>query len=54
MEAMPKVRVGLTLPEDLVRWLDEEVKTRVYADRSHAVEVAVLTLKEKTEKKPSK
>jgi len=51
MEGMPKKRVGLTLPEDLVKWLDEQVKKRTYADRSHAVEVAILTLKEKTEKK---
>lgn len=50
LENMPKVRVGLTLPEDLVRWLDEQVKTRTYADRSHAVEIAILTLKEKKEK----
>ena len=53
MESMPKKRVGLTLPEDLVKWLDEQVKTRKYADRSHAVEVAILTLKELKEKSKS-
>jgi Arc/MetJ-type ribon-helix-helix transcriptional regulator len=47
---MPKERVGLTLPKELVQWLDDQVKTRVYADRSHAVEVAILTLKEKVER----
>ena len=50
MEGMPKKRVGLTLPEDLVKWLDEQVKKRTYADRSHAVEVAILTLKEQEKK----
>lgn len=51
MESMPKKRVGITLPEDLVKWLDEQVRRRIYADRSHAIEVAILTLKEKLEKK---
>jgi len=51
MESMPKKRVGVTLPEDLVAWLDKEVEKRTYSDRSHAIEVAILTLKRKTEKK---
>lgn len=48
---MPKVRVGVTLPRELVEWLDRQVNSRMYADRSHAIEVAILTLKEKAEKK---
>jgi Arc/MetJ-type ribon-helix-helix transcriptional regulator len=51
MEDMPKKQVTVTLPKELLAWLDEQVATRTYADRSHAVEVAILTLKEKTEKK---
>ena len=51
METMPKVRVGVTLPRELVEWLDRQVDSRVYADRSHAIEVAILTLKEKTTNK---
>jgi Arc/MetJ-type ribon-helix-helix transcriptional regulator len=51
MEIMTKVRVGVTLPPELVEWLDGEVETRKYSDRSHAIEVAILTLKEKTEHK---
>jgi len=47
MKVMVKKRVCVTLPEDLVEWLDDQVKTRIYADRSHAVEIAILRMKEK-------
>ena len=50
MDSMPKKRVGVTLPENLVEWLDKQVESRIYSDRSHAIEVAILTLKKKTEK----
>lgn len=51
MEGMPKRPVTVTIPQDLLEWLDAQVQKRTYSDRSHAVEVAILTLKEKTEKK---
>jgi Arc/MetJ-type ribon-helix-helix transcriptional regulator len=53
MENVPKDKVHITLPKELVAWIDQQVKTRAYADRSHLIEVAILTLKEKTEKKVS-
>jgi len=46
MESMKK-QVTVTLPKDLLEWLDEQVKQRTYADRSHAMEMAILALKEK-------
>ena len=49
MEVMPRKRVGVTLPEPLIEWIDKQVKARKYASRSHAIEVAVLKLKEKKE-----
>jgi metal-responsive CopG/Arc/MetJ family transcriptional regulator len=47
MESMPKKRVCITLPEGLVEWLDKQVDSRTYADRSHAIEMAIIALKEK-------
>ena len=39
-------KICITIPTELVKWIDEKVKTRVYANRSHLIEVAVLKLKE--------
>ncbi len=50
LEDVPKKQVTVTLPKDLLEWLDEQVQKRTYSDRSHAMEVAILTLKEKKEK----
>jgi Arc/MetJ-type ribon-helix-helix transcriptional regulator len=47
MEVVPKKRVSVTLPEELVEWLDKQVESREFADRSHAIEVAILKMKEK-------
>jgi Arc/MetJ-type ribon-helix-helix transcriptional regulator len=51
MENVVKEKVHVTLPKELVKWLDDQIKTRAYSDRSHGIEVALLTLKEKIEKK---
>jgi hypothetical protein len=31
---MPRVRVYITLPEECVEWIDEQVRRRIYATRS--------------------
>lgn len=41
----PRVKITLTLPADLAKWVDEKVRDREYATRSHAFEVAILELK---------
>ena len=41
----PRVKITLTLPADLAKWVDERVEAREYATRSHALEVALLELK---------
>lgn len=41
----PRVKITLTLPADLAKWVDEKVREREYATRSHAFEVAILELK---------
>lgn len=42
---MVKERVSLTLPKECIEWLDAKVETRVYANRSHAIEVLILEAK---------
>lgn len=39
---MPRERVSITLPEEVVKWIDEKIKNRTYANRSHAAEVVFL------------
>ena len=46
---MPRKRVGVTIPEELIEWVDSEVEARKYASRSHAIEVALLELRKKKE-----
>jgi hypothetical protein len=41
----PRVKITLTIPADLAKWVDEQVGAREYATRSHAFEVALLELK---------
>ncbi len=48
-----RVKITLTLPADLARWVDERVEAREYATRSHAFEVALLELKKNKSKSSS-
>ena len=36
--------MSVTLPRELVDWIDDQVHTRRFSTRSHAVEVALLEL----------
>jgi Arc/MetJ-type ribon-helix-helix transcriptional regulator len=47
---MAKPRLQITIRKDLKEWLDGQIKELRFADYSHAVEVAVLELKNKIEK----
>jgi Arc/MetJ-type ribon-helix-helix transcriptional regulator len=47
---MVRVRIFCTLRQDLVQWLDEQVKSSRFRNRSHGIEFAVLRLKEEDEK----
>jgi Arc/MetJ-type ribon-helix-helix transcriptional regulator len=42
VEESVRVPISITVPKEVLVWLDEKVKSRVYANRSHAVEVIVL------------
>jgi len=39
---MVRRAVSVTLPKECINWIDEKVKTRTYASRSHAIEVLIL------------
>lgn len=39
---MPRQAISITLPKECVDWVDEKVKERTYASRSHAIEVLIL------------
>ena len=36
-----KTQVSITLDKDTLKWLDEQVKQKAYANRSHAIEKIV-------------
>ncbi len=42
-----KQSVSVTIEKDLVDWIDEQVKTQKYRNRSHLVELALLDFKNK-------
>lgn len=47
---MPKKRLYATVREDLVEWIDKEVKKLRFANRSHAIEYAISKLIESEER----
>jgi Arc/MetJ-type ribon-helix-helix transcriptional regulator len=44
---MPRQRgqVTITLPPEVLEWLDVKVEERVFANRSHGIELALIRLK---------
>jgi hypothetical protein len=40
-----KVKTSVTLDEDLLKWIDGEIKTKRFASRTHALEFAIEQLK---------
>ena len=47
-----RVPISVTLPKECIEWLDKKVKTRIYANRSHAIEVLILEAMKREEKQP--
>ena len=39
-----KLKVSVTVDEELMAWIDEKVKRGIYASRSHAIRFALLEL----------
>jgi Arc/MetJ-type ribon-helix-helix transcriptional regulator len=52
VEAKELVRmpISVTLPKECVEWLDKKVESRVYANRSHGLEVLILEAMKKEKK----
>jgi len=50
MANMPRVRVFATIQENIEEWIQKEVKSGRFRNRSHAIEYALMKLME-TEKK---
>jgi Arc/MetJ-type ribon-helix-helix transcriptional regulator len=51
---MAKKRMALqvTVPVELIGWIDEQVRRRRFSTRSHAVEVALLELRKDSALEP--
>jgi Arc/MetJ-type ribon-helix-helix transcriptional regulator len=47
---MVKVKLTVSLPPELVRWIDEHVEMGHFADRSHAVRYCLMKVKELIDK----
>lgn len=47
---MVRVPISVTLPKECVEWLDKKVESRVYANRSHGLELLVLEAMKKEKK----
>jgi len=43
---MVKYRLSVTVSPSLLKWVDEEVEKKHFADRSHAVEYSLIKTKE--------
>ena len=41
-ETVVRERVSITLPKNCIEYLDGKIESRVYANRSHAIEVLIL------------
>jgi Arc/MetJ-type ribon-helix-helix transcriptional regulator len=46
---MTRTPISVTLPKVCVDWVDKQVESRVYANRSHAIEVIILNAIKKGE-----
>jgi Arc/MetJ-type ribon-helix-helix transcriptional regulator len=50
---MAKQRLQVTVRKDLVSWMDTKISSGDYASRSHAIEKALIKLREMEEKRAS-
>jgi len=47
--ARERPTICVTLPPELISWIDDRVKDRTYGSRSHAIERAILELMKKVQ-----
>jgi Arc/MetJ-type ribon-helix-helix transcriptional regulator len=41
-----KIKTSIALDVDLIEWIDAQIKTKRFANRTHAIEYALQKLKE--------
>ena len=44
-----KTKTSVALDEDLLKWIDQQIKTKRFANRTHAIEFALQKLKDTTD-----
>jgi len=49
---MVKLRKNVTIEDDLVRWVEAEIKKKRFASLSHAIEYALTKIQEEGKTKP--
>ena len=47
--SLTKVKLSITIDDELVKWIDSMIKQKRFANRSHSIEYAVTQLKENSE-----
>ncbi|MGI0068971.1 MAG: ribbon-helix-helix domain-containing protein [Nitrosopumilaceae archaeon] len=45
---MVKTKISITIDEELIKWLDSQIKKKKFANRSHGFEYAVSELKDQS------
>jgi len=45
---LAKTKISITVDDELVKWIDLQIKKKKFANRSHGFEYAVSQLKEKS------
>jgi len=43
---MAKEKMSVSIDENLIKWLDSQIKTKRFASRSHGIEYALTQMKE--------
>ena len=41
-QSLAKVRISISIPKEVLEWVDSMVEKRIYANRSHAIEVLIV------------
>jgi Arc/MetJ-type ribon-helix-helix transcriptional regulator len=52
VKEMARIPISITLPKECVEWIDKKVEARIYANRSHAIEVLILEAMKKERQQP--
>jgi Arc/MetJ-type ribon-helix-helix transcriptional regulator len=47
-------KLSVTVPQELIDWLDEMVQKRTFANRSHGTELCIRAMREAEEKRAKK